>query len=1616
VPTALLHSQGQSPMHVSKDPTVYDSTQFIARIRDFVNKGYGFIPMVGSGLSAPSGILMGQDFTEFLAYTMYLVLCPPADRSIGRFLKTDAQWDIGTDGWPNYPTETEMKEVKKWLMGQFETTCSNHGFKLIKAGESIIDVVKAECTDLKNLGSSELLSSLSRPFVPEILQSNHTGNADTISHRLFKAIFRSGHRGSLPALKGMSPSSQSFVLEEGVCSLHDWRATLAFLSRVRLSDPDEHEQRKIILNEESDLAIVNSFNIHITSGKRFNLGHKMLAHLARPMRIRTILTTNFDDLIEGAFEKIHKPLRSHSVSYAGGLPDPRTIRAEDSIVHLHGTQLETRADYSLDEEPTAEDKQCFTRYLLGPGKTFDAMEQKEHHKVVSSHIMVLGFSASDHRCNQMMKHLLDSDPKVRIFWVCFNDHDIAKVRKLFTEDDYHARILLHKTDRPDLLLYELYQHLTFCMPGGGFAYEFTHNVPPRRFNSTKVANDPPTVTDLRNALKPNIAVDIQELGKLLRAVEADPLRSAKNHAREAVSLELADLVVESVIKQKVVTPGGGLRHFARLKNKLDAGKVSQEKEKQSNLLVVDVASGAASSLGYAFQILMEKHRKHCLWLELQDYPNALTAIEIIFQIIAIRLGRFQLGKVSLAPLVEMDPKDPKNIEEAEFNKLYSHYKRLLDDFNQDPNEWVVFLYGRNGPGACSGWENSNWTKVEHANLERLIAMLGRVGIKVVYAPLTKQRMKRDQEKKNILTRSQPKEGVLRHIETFYGVKEDEKGDADVEAAFAYATSENDERKRFVTDAIFPFEEKHCHELENEDETPFSPNFPMHSELSIYEDLISEVADKWLMVSAEARSREPHKEYENKIRFLYTLTLFRQSRHPSAFFSEAVYSCPFRFNISGIDNDWSRGETVKQWMAELRDIQVLYQKSGGYCWKHRDVRLGIQFLLQKLPLFKIKEKNEAGKEEEVFPYNFLLEARSRYHYWISDWYLKAFATTGHYMPVIESLYHGFQCAKHAHIARPRRDLGLTGESLSYYRLIRFRSAIQAMTKLLYLSRTWLKFWRASPNANPMFADSSDIKEQLNMFHKAIDANAASVRPLSDSNRQLVDEFETARKEIGMALRNEAIGVSRIDIHSTSRTSGYSPPSAISIDINSEVIGSDQWGESYKNTCRDHGWTGLVDALSKVDALSENDIRKQALKPMHDGIEEFLHGKTDESGAIKHGWLWKNSTDIEKGDKELFKFIDALTRFASLHKLRAKMEFHGKKRDPVDARLHHPTQWIKVTALCSVALDMTRYLSTAYLDDEIEARYHLHSSYAIALANLDRFFEAHRHLNEALALLSKSSHPTNESHVILGIIRLRRAEVYLTESLRLENMLTKQHPSMKAILKYRNDERDKLSVEERPEREKTLIKDWEGSIFGGPGSEKYSKLVTSLSEEEELQWRDISINPVANSFIEGTVHSIEKIIEVQTNLDRRHTACLDDAYNELEMAGKLLTGKSQSTYWWGTYLAIKLRIYGAHFEDSKFEALIYRRRVEHGSQVVNLLNRGLLAFPNNPYEGLKIIDYFIDAWEVVSKRRFAKGRGLTEKTTKTIGNCLNQYDLQIKPYVKEFGESHLVKKYLEIVKTK
>ena len=94
----------------------YKNAEFLTRIVDQHRLGYGFAPFVGSGLSAPSGILilMGMEFTEYLAYTVYRVVGPEKD---------GLRWNLREHGWPKYPSQEEVNHTIDWFKSQYRHIC-----------------------------------------------------------------------------------------------------------------------------------------------------------------------------------------------------------------------------------------------------------------------------------------------------------------------------------------------------------------------------------------------------------------------------------------------------------------------------------------------------------------------------------------------------------------------------------------------------------------------------------------------------------------------------------------------------------------------------------------------------------------------------------------------------------------------------------------------------------------------------------------------------------------------------------------------------------------------------------------------------------------------------------------------------------------------------------------------------------------------------------------------------------------------------------------------------------------------------------------------------------------------------------------------------------------------------------------------------------------------------------------------------------------------------------------------------------------------------------------------------------------------------------------------------
>jgi hypothetical protein len=76
-----------------------DLRKFVTIVRDEHRAGAHFVPLTGAGFSAASGVLMGQQFDDYLLYAAY------------RYCR---DWDIRARGWPPPPSVERTKDARAW--------------------------------------------------------------------------------------------------------------------------------------------------------------------------------------------------------------------------------------------------------------------------------------------------------------------------------------------------------------------------------------------------------------------------------------------------------------------------------------------------------------------------------------------------------------------------------------------------------------------------------------------------------------------------------------------------------------------------------------------------------------------------------------------------------------------------------------------------------------------------------------------------------------------------------------------------------------------------------------------------------------------------------------------------------------------------------------------------------------------------------------------------------------------------------------------------------------------------------------------------------------------------------------------------------------------------------------------------------------------------------------------------------------------------------------------------------------------------------------------------------------------------------------------------------------
>src|SRR5215213_1283897 len=224
---------------------------FIERLAAQVRAGYGLVPFIGSGCSSASGILMGEQFTDYLAWTVCICVADPK-----KWPGRRERWDLRLDGWPPLPTASEVRLARAWALSIFRELAER--CDLIVDDNPLTHRVRGLRQASGTMTPDFFATLLYAPFVPPFLREE-TARADPLMDARHLRQFHSllGGRGIVEGglvRPEISPTSVDAIVERAIRSLYDWRATLHFLAELQLAD------RETLFLVEPDPAVIDSFN------------------------------------------------------------------------------------------------------------------------------------------------------------------------------------------------------------------------------------------------------------------------------------------------------------------------------------------------------------------------------------------------------------------------------------------------------------------------------------------------------------------------------------------------------------------------------------------------------------------------------------------------------------------------------------------------------------------------------------------------------------------------------------------------------------------------------------------------------------------------------------------------------------------------------------------------------------------------------------------------------------------------------------------------------------------------------------------------------------------------------------------------------------------------------------------------------------------------------------------------------------------------------------------------------------------------------------------------------------------------------------------------------------
>lgn len=437
-----------------KDPT----QEFIEKITESRKDGFGFVPLVGAGLSAPSGVPIIREVRDYLRKCVAMALG----------LDHPQAWKPGciNDGTSDKVCRLDFHEFRRWLPGRdewphfgdpqlFERDPVNWEQRLFEVFNEIRERIGRDRT----------------AFFPEadVFQEASGVSAEWRSLLLF-----------LSRLKLKNPSRETGTkTETDLDSLQPGGACQA-----NTGDSTENEDAfypHLLTLGEPDRGIVDTFFLNVVKGKQPTLGHRMLARLAGPLRINTALTTNFDELLEEAFLETHNVFTVFDVHIDTGLPSYRHLHHKNSLVKLHGGRFGLRADYTLDKPPSDDDVRHFVSYLAAANISESVWRDRDVRIPTRRHLLVVGISGDDERIELMIREAAHRLINLRVFWVAYQKKEVEKARRMLVRatpskgNGFSFHVLRHQF--AGLLFLQCYQELSRALPASRAVFPSTPRLP-----------------------------------------------------------------------------------------------------------------------------------------------------------------------------------------------------------------------------------------------------------------------------------------------------------------------------------------------------------------------------------------------------------------------------------------------------------------------------------------------------------------------------------------------------------------------------------------------------------------------------------------------------------------------------------------------------------------------------------------------------------------------------------------------------------------------------------------------------------------------------------------------------------------------------------------------------------------------------------------------------------------------------------------------------------------------------------------------------------------------------------------------------------------------------------